>query len=232
VSAPPPVLAAAAVALTVAAYAASRRLQRRTGLTLLNPVLVSVAAIIALLRLAGASYADYDQGGRLVGALLGPTVVALALPLARQLDALRRHARAILTAVVLGSLVGVASAVSTAALLGASPAVVRSLAPRSVTTPIAIAVSARVGGIPALSAAVVIATGILGALAGPELLRALGIRSRTAIGLALGASSHGIGTARAVQEGEQEGATSGLAMALTGLATALLAPLVLAALER
>lgn len=216
-----------AVAATVAAYAAARALQRRTRLALLNPVLVAVAAIIGALRLTGVSYAEYERGGRLVGALLGPTVVALALPLALELGLLRRQARAILTAILAGSVVGMVSAVAVAALLGASPAVVRSLAPRSVTTPIAIAVSASLGGIPALSAAIVIASGLVGALVGPELLRALGIRSRTAVGLALGAAAHGLGTARAAQEGDTEAAMSGLAMALTGVATALLAPVVL-----
>lgn len=220
-----------AVALTVAVYAATRWLQLRTQRALLNPVLLSVAAIIVVLRLAGVSYAEYDRGGRWIGALLGPTVVALGLPLALQLDRLRRHARAVLTAILAGCLVGIVSAVLVAALLGGSADVIRSLAPRSVTTPIAIAISAKAGGIPALSAAIVIATGLVGGLLGPELLRALGVRSRTAIGLALGASAHGLGTARAVQEGEAEGATSGLAMGLMGVATALLTPVVLAMLR-
>jgi putative effector of murein hydrolase len=113
-------------------------------------------------------------------------------------------------------------------VMGASPVIVRSLAPRSITTPIAIAVSARLGGIPALSAVVSIVGGALGGFVGVGLLRATGVRSRLATGLALGAAAHGLGTARAADEGTVEGGAAGLAMGVMGILTALLAPLVAA----
>jgi predicted murein hydrolase (TIGR00659 family) len=223
------VLAAAlAVVATVAVFAAARRLHLRLGWFFLHPVLVAIAALIAGLRALGIDYAAYDAGGRLLSFFLGPAVVALGVPLYRQLGAIRRGARATLVALGAGGAVGIVSACGVAALLGASPEVVRSLAPRSVTTPIAIEIAARAGGIPSLSAVVVILSGVFGAAVGPALLRAAGVRSRAATGLALGASAHGIGTARAVEEGEVEAAGAGIAIGLMGVATAVLTPLVLA----
>jgi predicted murein hydrolase (TIGR00659 family) len=224
-------IAVLALAATVAVYAAARVLQRHTGSALLHPVLVSIVVLIAVLRMLGIDYAAYDRGGRVLTFLLGPAVVALGLPLYRQMEEIGRRGRAVLVSLAVGSVVGVVSAVGTAALLGASARVVRSLAPRAVTTPIAIGIAERVGGLPALSASVVILTGILGAVIGPPLLRRLGVRSRTAFGLALGAAAHGVGTARAAEEGDVEAASSGLAIGLMGVGTAVVAPLVLAALE-
>ena len=220
-----------AIAATLAVYAAARWLQRRTGSVLLHPVLVSIVVLIATLRSMGITYEAYDRGGRVLTFLLGPAVVALGLPLFRQMEEIGRRGRAVLVSIAAGSAVGVVSATVVAALLGASEPVVRTLSARSVTTPIAIAIAGRVGGIPPLAAAVVILSGILGAVVGPPLLRRIGVRSRTAFGLALGAAAHGVGTARAAEEGDVEAASSGLAIGLMGVGTALLAPLVLAVLR-
>jgi predicted murein hydrolase (TIGR00659 family) len=220
-----------AIAATLAVYAAARVLQRRAGSVLLHPVLVSILVLIAVLRMLGIEYETYGRGGRVLTFLLGPAVVALGLPLYRQMAEIGRRGRAVLLSVAAGSVVGVVSAVGTAALLGASGTVVRSLAPRAVTTPIAVGIAERVGGLPALSAAVVILSGILGAVIGPPLLRRMGVRSRTAFGLALGAAAHGVGTARAAEEGDVEAASSGLAIGLMGVGTAVAAPLVLAAMR-
>ncbi len=221
-----------AILATLAVYAAARRVQRRLGSVLLHPVLVSIVVLIAALQVLGIDYAEYDRGGRVFTFLLGPAVVALGLPLARQMDEIRRRGRALLPSLLAGSAVGIIAATVTAALLGASGQVVRSLAPRAVTTPNAIGNAERVGGLPALSAAVAILTGVLGAVIGPPLLRAIGVRSRTAFGLAMGAAAHGVGTARAAEEGEVEAAGSGLAIGLMGVFTAILAPLILAFLVR
>lgn len=217
-----------AIAATVSVYAAALMVQRRTGSVLLHPVLVSIVVVIAALRMLGIDYETYDRGGRVLTFLLGPAVVALGLPLFRQMKEVGRRKRAVLVSLAAGSIVGVVSAVGTAALLGASAVVVRSLAPRAVTTPIAIGIAERVGGLPALAAAVVILSGILGAVIGPPLLRRMGVRSRTAFGLALGAAAHGVGTARAAEEGDVEAASAGLALGLMGVGTAVAAPLVLA----
>ncbi|HEX8393970.1 MAG TPA: LrgB family protein [Longimicrobium sp.] len=226
----PLALATLAIAATLAVYAAARVVQRRTGSVLLHPVLVAIVTLILALRGMGIGYAEYQRGGRLLGFWLGPAVVALGLPLYRQMEEIGRRRRAVLLSLLAGSAVGVVTATGTALLFGASSQVVRSLASRSVTTPIAMAISARVGGLPPLSAAVVILSGILGAVAGPPLLRVMDIRSRTAWGIAMGASAHGVGTARAAEEGDTEAASSGLAIGIMGVFTAVMAPLVIWAL--
>jgi predicted murein hydrolase (TIGR00659 family) len=210
--------------LTVAVYAGARVVYARTRWPVSSPAIVSIAAIIALLRLTGTPYLQYMEGGRVLSFWLGPAVVALGLPLALQLAAVRRNAAVIGIALTTGAAMGLLTAVIVARMMGASPAVVLSLAPRSVTTPIAIAITARLGGIPALSAVVSIVSGAVGGVVGVGLLRAAGVRSPLATGLALGAAAHGLGTARAADEGAREGAASGMAMGLVGVITALLAP--------
>ena len=143
---------------------------------------------------------------------------------------MRRNSSAITLSLIAGSMTGIVVAICVARVLGASPAIVRSLAPRSATTPIAIAITARLGGIPALSAVVSIVSGALGGFLGVGLLRFIGVRSRLATGLALGAAAHGLGTARAVDEGDIEGGAAGFAMGVMGILTALLAPVVVALL--
>jgi predicted murein hydrolase (TIGR00659 family) len=214
------------LAVTIVVYLASRHVYSRTRLAVLNPALVSIAAIIALLVATRTPYAEYERAGRLLGFWLGPAVVALGLPLALQLETVRRNAVGIALGLGAGALAGIAVAVGVATLLGASPVIVRSLAPRAATTPIAVVIAARLGGIPALSAVVSIVSGAIGGFIGVALLRAIGVRSRLATGLALGAAAHGLGTARAAGEGDVEGASAGMAMGIVGVLTALLAPLV------
>jgi predicted murein hydrolase (TIGR00659 family) len=225
---PSPALSAA---VTLAVFALARALYRKTHFFLLNPVLLTVAALIAVLRLAGVPYESYMRGGQVIHFFLAPAVVALGLPLHRQLKRLGQASLPILASTAAGSLVGVLSAVLPAGLLGASPALLATVAPKSITTPIAIGVAEVLGGLPPLTAAVVIATGILGAVLGPPFLRAIGVRSPSAFGLAMGAAAHGIGTARAMEEGELAGAASGLALGLNGALTALAAPWLMALLK-
>jgi predicted murein hydrolase (TIGR00659 family) len=214
-----------AVTLTVGVYFAAGYVYRRVGWSILNPLLLTIGALIGLLLVFDVDYATYDEGGRLLSFFLGPAVVALGVPLAERWDEIRRQGRALAVSITAGAVVGVLAGAGTAALLGASADVILSVAPRSVTTPIAIGIAEKLGGLPPLTAAFVIASGVLGAIAGPAVLRLLGVRSATAFGLAMGASAHGIGTARAMEEGPTEGAASGLAIGLCGVATAVLAPL-------
>lgn len=224
--------AALAIAATVAVYAAAQRMYARVRHPLLNPLLVAITTLIVLLWAMGIGYADYDRGGRLISFWLGPAVVALGVPLHAQLGEISRRGRAMLVSILAGSVVGIVSGTITAIVLGAPREVVLSLAPRAVTTPIAMGVAQKLGGLPSLTAVLVISTGMLGAVAGPSIMRLAGIRSRTAWGLAMGSAAHGIGTARAAEEGEVEGATSGLAIGLMGLATAILAPPIVVVLLR
>jgi predicted murein hydrolase (TIGR00659 family) len=215
------------IAVTVLVYAATRVAWNRTRLAVLNPAILSIAAVMVILLATHTPYAQYERGSRFIAFWLGPAVVALGVPLALQLERVRRNFPAISVALLAGAVTGIALAVAVAQLLGASPVIVRSLAPRSATTPIAIAVTTRLGGLPALSAVVSIVSGALGGFAGVGLLRLTGVHSRLATGLALGAAAHGLGTARAADEGDVEGGASGLAMGVMGILTALLAPVIL-----
>jgi predicted murein hydrolase (TIGR00659 family) len=214
--------------LTLAAFQAGSWLYRRAGLNpLLNPVLIAVALLVGLLALTGTPYATYFGGAQFVHFLLGPATVALAVPLYRQFERVRRSALAILASIVTGSLSAAASAVGIAWALGAGRDTLISLAPKSVTAPVAMGISEQLGGLPSLTAVLVILTGVLGAMLGPPLMNLLRIRDMAARGLAIGTASHGIGTARALQVSELAGAFSGLAMGLNALATALLLPLLI-----
>lgn len=212
--------------VTLLAYRIGLSLFERLGRTpLLNPVLTAVLLIVALLTVTDVDYALYFEGAQFVHFLLGPATVALAVPLYNQLSAVRRSVPALTAAIVVGSLTAAGSAVAFGWVMGASVETVISLAPKSVTTPIAMGIAERLGGLPSLTAVLVILTGIIGAVLGPGLLRLVGVTDARANGVAMGVASHGIGTARALQSGEVTGAFSGLAMGLNGLATAALLPL-------
>lgn len=211
---------------TLVAYGIGVAIWRRGAMhPLLNPVLLAVAALVALLSATGTPYPRYFEGAQFVHFLLGPATVALAIPLYRQLDRLRGAWIAVGAGILAGSTAAVVSAVALVRLLGGSAEIAASLAPKSVTAPVAMAISEKLGGLPSLTAVLVIATGILGAVIGPPLLDRLGLREPEAQGLAIGVASHGIGTARALQLGETAGAFAGLAMGLNALATSLLLPL-------
>lgn len=212
--------------LTLLVYQAAYWIYRRAGFhPLLNPVAVSIALLVALLRLTGTRYETYFGGAQFVHFLLGPATVALAVPLYAQLDKLRRALWPICGALLAGSVTALASAVGIAWALGASDVTLLSIAPKSVTTPIAMGIVERLGGLPSLTAVLVVSTGIIGAIGAKYVLDALGMIDHAVRGFALGTAAHGIGTARAFQESEEAGAFSGLAMGLTGLVTAVLFPL-------
>jgi len=211
--------------LTLAAFQAGSWIYDRSGHNpFLNPVLTAVIAVVALLTLSGTSYETYFEGAQFVHFLLGPATVALAIPLYRQFDRVRRSALALVTSLLCGSLTAIGTAVGLGWLMGASRETLLSLAPKSVTAPVAMGITEQLGGLPSLTAVLVILTGILGAVLGPPLLTLIGVKDWRARGLALGTASHGIGTARALQAGELAGAFSGLAMGLNALATAILLP--------
>jgi putative effector of murein hydrolase len=212
--------------LTLCAYVLADRLSARTGRhPLANPVLWSVAAIVALLAATGTPYRRYFEGAQFVHFLLGTATVALAVPLARLWPELRRRAGTLLVALALGASVSVLVALGSAHLLGASPLIVASLLPKSVTAPIAMGIAERSGGSATLAAVFAATTGIVGALVVTPLLNALGVRDWAARGFAVGLAAHGIGTARAWSVHPRAGAYASLAMGLHGIAGALLLPL-------
>ncbi len=218
--------------VTLLAYQGAWWLYRRAHFhPLANPVMLAVAVLVLLLQLTGTPYQTYFDGAQFVHFLLGPATVALAIPLYTQLPKLRAMAFPLLAALVAGSLTATVSAVAIGKLFGASEASLLSLAPKSVTTPIAMGIAERIGGLPSLTAVLVISTGILGAIGARFIYQALGIADHAVRGFAVGVASHGIGTARAFQVSEQAGAFSGLAMGLNALLTALLVPLLIPLLK-
>lgn len=219
--------------LTLLAYLGAVRINRYChGHPLANPVLIAVSALMLLLWATGTSYRTYFDGAQFVHFLLGPATVALAIPLHAQLGRLKRMAAPLLGALLAGSLTAIFSAVLIGHLLGASEATLLSLAPKSVTTPIAMGITERLGGLPALTVGMVILTGILGAISAQGLYALIKCDDPAVQGFAMGVASHGIGTARAFQMGEQTGAFAALAMGLNGLLTATLLPVLMPLLTR
>ncbi len=211
---------------TLLAFQAADWLYRRAGMhPLLNPVLLSILMLGGLLAATGIDYATYFQGAQLVHFLLGPATVALAIPLYRQLSAIRRSALALLAGLLVGSLTAILAGVGIAWALGGDQKVLLALAPRSATTPIAMGIVEKLGGLPSLTAVFVITSGITGAVAGTWVLNLVRVRDQKARGFAAGLASHGIATARKLQLNETAGAFAGMAIGLNGLATAILVPI-------
>jgi predicted murein hydrolase (TIGR00659 family) len=211
--------------LTLLAYQAGYWIYARSGMNpLLNPVLLAVAALVLLLLATNTSYPTYFEGAQFVHFLLGPAVVALAVPLHQQLPNIRRLFVPIAGGLFAGSLVAVVSAVALAWVLGASKVTLLSLVPKSITAPIAMGIAEKIGGIPALTAVLVVATGIIGAALGKFVFDALGIGDFRVRGFALGIAAHGIGTARAFQVNAEAGAFAGLAFGLQGALAAFVFP--------
>jgi predicted murein hydrolase (TIGR00659 family) len=214
--------------VTLLAYAAADRFSARTGRhPLANPVLHAVWIMAAILWLTGTSYRTYFEGAQFVHFLLGPATVALAIPLYEHRRLVLRSLVPMGLSLLAGSLTALTSAILIASFLGAPPAVLVSLAPKSVTAGVAMGITEALGGDPALTAVLVILTGILGAIVVTPLMDLLRIRDWRARGFAAGLASHGIGTARAFQVNPVAGTFAGIAMGLNALVTALLLPLVL-----
>lgn len=217
--------------LTLLAYLAGEWLWLRSGRNVfLQPVLVAIVALVVLLRATGTPYERYFEGAQFVHFLLGPATVALAIPLVRNVDLIRRTFIPVAIALVTGAITSVVSVVLLARAFGAAPIVVRSLAPKSITTPIAMGISEHIGGLPSLTAALVVLSGVTGAVAATIVFR--GDRNWAARGFGIGLASHGIGTARALQLDISAGAFASLALGLNAVVSSLLIPPLVALLLR
>ena len=213
--------------VTLVVYLAGHWLFRRSGgRAWFNPVALAMALLAAILLITGTSYATYFQGAQFIHFLLGPATVALAVPLYLHWNRVRQLFLPIVIGLLVGSLTAIVSAMGLAWLLGGSPRTLLSLVPKSVTTPVAMGIAEKIGGIPSLTAVIVILTGVVGAVAAPALLDWLRIRDDAVKGFAIGIAAHGIGTARALQISSMAGAFAGLAIGLNALLTVLLAPLI------
>ncbi|MCC6076547.1 LrgB family protein [Pseudomonas sp. GCM10022188] len=213
--------------LTLLAYQLALELYQRSRWLLAQPVLVATLLLVGALWTCGIGYPRYRQESSMLWLLLGPATVALAVPLQQNLPRIRQLFWPVSIALLVGGTVTVVLTLGLAALLGADRQMLMSLAPKSVTSPIAITLAEQMGGIPALTAVFVMITGVLGAVLGPLLLDRAGVTSPAARGLSLGLSAHAIGTAQALQEDHEAGGFAALAMSLAGAATAILLPMLM-----
>ncbi|MGM9701739.1 MAG: LrgB family protein [Prevotella sp.] len=215
------------LALTFGVFFAAKALQRRVGWVLLNPILIAIAVIIGFLLFFDIPYDTYHESAELIEFWLKPAVVALGVPLYLQLSSIRKQLVPILMSQMIGCVVGIVSVVAIAKLFGASHVVVVSLASKSVTTPIAMEVTQALEGIPSLTAAIVVITGLIGAVAGFKMLAVGHVRNPMALGLSMGAASHALGTSAAMDRDGFVGAYASLGLTLNGILTALFTPTVI-----
>jgi len=214
--------------VTLIVWASAERIAIASGRhPAVNPVLISIIVLGAILILTGTSFATYFQGAQFVHFLLGPAIVAIAVPLYRNLDRVRENTLPMIAALVAGSVTAVVSALSVAAIFGVPEPVLVSLAPKSVTAGVAMGIAEQFGGQPALTAVFVVTTGLIGAIIVTPLMNVLGLKDYAARGFAAGLAAHGIGTARAFVVDEVAGTFAGIAMALNAVLTALILPLIL-----
>jgi len=202
-------------------------LNNKTKLSLFNPLLVSIVLTISILIAFNIDLEIYNQGGDLLSFFLGPATVILAVPLYNRLELLKSNYKAILIGITAGTLTGIVSIIYLTKLFKLDVGVGLAMIPKSVTTPIGMEISKQIGGISSITVAAIILTGILGAVIGPFICNLFGIKNKVAVGIAIGTSSHAVGTSRAIELGETEGAMSGLAIGIAGLITVFLVPILL-----
>ena len=212
---------------TFGVFYAAKIIQRRLGWVLFNPILVAIAVIIVFLLSMDIPYDTYHESAKMIDFWLKPAVVALGVPLYLQLSSIKRQFLPILASQMVGCIAGIVSVVIIAKVLGASDTVLMSLASKSVTTPIAMEVTQVLGGIPSLTAAIVVITGLIGAIIGFKTLSVGHVSNPMALGLSMGAASHAIGTSAAMDRDQFVGAYASLGLTLNGILTALLNPTVI-----
>ena len=213
------------VILTVAVFMFFRMVSNKYQWKWLNPLAFSILAIIIFLNKSGISYDNYYVGARYVDMFIGPATVALALPLYRSLPLIKKHAVSIMVSVGIGTIFNILMVLLLSNLFQLKEPLMLSLVPKSVTTAIAMDLSTQIGGVAAITVLSVITTGILAPLCAEPIMKRLGINDPMAQGLALGTTSHAIGTSKAMEMGEVQGAMSGLAIGIAGIATVILAPI-------
>lgn len=215
------------ILLSLIAFQAGTLLYKKTQLSIFNPLLVASVLVMVFLLIFGINYETYNLGGNYISFFLGPATVVLAVPLYKKIRLLKSNALPIIAGIITGCIAGISSILTLSSLLGLDDTISRSLAPKSVTTPIGIEISRQIGGLPAITVAAIVFTGIIGAILGPFICQRFKIKDKVAVGVAIGTASHALGTTRAIELGENEGAMSGLAIGIAGLITVFLAPLLL-----
>lgn len=215
------------VAFTIAIYFLAQKLQKKTSIILLNPILVTIIIIISFLMVFHIDYDTYHKGSKYIDFFLKPAVVALGVPLYQQLEKIKKQALHIIISQLIGCILGIVSVVLIAKLMGAPKEVIYSLAPKSVTTPIAIEVSKTIGGIAPLTASVVVVVGIFGAIFGYSIMKLTKVKNPIAQSLSMGNAAHAVGTSKSMEISPNFGAMSSIGLIVNGIFTAILSPYIL-----
>ncbi len=211
------------IALSVAAFAVGLRVRKKTGLVICNPLIIAIVLVIGVLLLFRIPYESYNEGGSIINMLLAPATACLAVSIYTRVELLKKNWIPILAGCTAGSLTSMGSVLLLCRLFGLDEAMTASLLPKSVTTPIAVSIAESHGGLAPVTVVAVIFTGIMGSILAPFLIRLFRVKDSVAAGLAIGACSHAVGTSRALEIGETEGAMSGLAIGICGVITVLAA---------
>lgn len=211
------------IALSVAAFAVGLRVQKKTGLVICNPLIIAIVLVIGVLLLFRIPYESYNEGGSIINMLLAPATACLAVSIYTRVELLKKNWIPILAGCTAGSLTSMGSVLLLCRLFGLDEAMTASLLPKSVTTPIAVSIAESHGGLAPVTVVAVIFTGIMGSILAPFLIRLFRVKDSVAAGLAIGACSHAVGTSKALEIGETEGAMSGLAIGICGVITVLAA---------
>ncbi len=201
-------------------------LYNRTKFPLFNPLLIAIVLIIGFLGVFKINYEEFNIGGQFINMFLGPATVVLAVPLYKQLQLLKKHALPIILGISVGSSVGILSIIGLSYILGLNGLLTKSLLAKSVSTPIGMEITKSLNGVIPITVIAIIITGILGAIIGPWVLRTSKVHNKIAVGISLGTSAHAVGTSKALELGETEGAMSSLSIGIAGLMTVALAPLI------
>ncbi|MDD7794132.1 LrgB family protein [Clostridium sp. 'White wine YQ'] len=214
------------ILLSLFAFEIGMILYNRTKFPLFNPLLIAIVLIIGFLGVFKINYQEFNIGGQFINMFLGPATVVLAVPLYKQLKLLQKHALPIILGVLIGSSVGIFSIIGLSYILGLNGLLTKSLLAKSVSTPIGMEITKSLNGVIPITVIAIIITGILGAIIGPWILKTFRIHNKIAVGISLGTSAHAVGTSKALELGETEGAMSSLSIGIAGLMTVALAPLI------
>ena len=213
------------IILSLLAFEAGLYIYKKSNIPLFNPLLIAITLVIGFLLIFNIDFDLYNAGAKFINMFLGPATVILAVPLYKQIELLKKHAPSILIGILFGSIIGIFSVIGLSYALGLNSQLIKSLLPKSVTTPIGIEISNQLEGIIPVTVLVIIVSGIIGAAIGPFLCKLFKITDSVAVGVALGTAAHAVGTSKALEIGETEGAMSGLSIGIAGLMTVFIAPL-------
>lgn len=216
------------VLISLIAFEIGLMIQKKTKKSFLNPLLLAIAFIIFILQAGNIPLEDYNKGGQWIAFLLAPATVVLAVPLYRNFELLKKHKWPIIIGIFTGCVTSITSILLLSQAFGLDRKLSMSLIPKSVTTPIGVEISKQLGGMPEITVPAIVVTGITGAIIAPMVCKLLNINDGVAIGVAIGTSSHVLGTTKAIEMGEVEGGMSGLAIGVSGLVTVLIAPVMVA----